>query len=104
MKKSYPGNWAFSPLMLDLEYTFQEEKQTSSDSLLIKGKEQIIRIANTDVIGQKQIAYALTKIKGIGINFANFVCTAASINRTKKAGILNEAEVGALNDVINNPL
>ena len=41
MKNSYPGKWAFSPLMLDLKYTFIEEKYKSKDSIISKGKEQI---------------------------------------------------------------
>ncbi|RLE39058.1 30S ribosomal protein S13 [Candidatus Woesearchaeota archaeon] len=64
----------------------------------------IVRVANTDLKGDKQIVYALTKIKGVGNNFANFVCCAANINKQKKAGALNDSEVEMLNKVIADPI
>jgi len=62
----------------------------------------LVRIANTDLDGNKQIMYALTKIKGIGYSFASATCVAANVNKTKKAGYLNEEEVRRLDDAIKN--
>ena len=62
----------------------------------------LVRIANTDLDGNKQIMYALTKIKGISYSFASATCTVASVNKTKKAGYLNEEEVKRLDDAIKN--
>lgn len=64
----------------------------------------LVRVLNTDLKGEKQIMYALTKIKGISIMFANAVCKKAGVYEQKKAGYLSEKEVRALESVIQNPL
>jgi small subunit ribosomal protein S13 len=63
----------------------------------------LVRIMNTDLKGQKQILYALTKIKGINFMFSNAVCRRARVPLNKKAGYLTEEEVKALEAVITNP-
>ena len=62
----------------------------------------IVRIANTDLVGNKAIRIALTKIKGVGNMYANMVCKLADINREKKAGLLDEKEITRLNDAVVN--
>jgi small subunit ribosomal protein S13 len=64
----------------------------------------LVRVLNTDLKGDKQLMYALTKIKGISVMLANAICTKANISKTKKTGYLNEREVAALENVINKPL
>ena len=49
------------------------------------------------------IRYALTKIKGLGINFADIVCTIAGVNRQDKAGNLSDEEIKKLNQIIEHP-
>lgn len=63
----------------------------------------IIRIANTDLQGDKQILIALQKIKGVGHNLAAALCHVAGIPKTKKAGELSDAEVQKLDEVVRNP-
>ena len=63
----------------------------------------IIRIANADLKGEKQILYALTNIRGVSYSFSNFVCTVAKVNKTKKVGYLTDKEIKMLSDVISNP-
>ena len=63
----------------------------------------IVRIANVDIPGGKQLKIALTKIKGIGTNLAQVACVLAKIDPAKKTGNLEDSEISALNDVINNP-
>ena len=63
----------------------------------------IIRIQNTDLKGEKPISMALTKIKGIGVPFSNMVCNIAKVDRTKKAGSLDQTHIDIIEDVINNP-
>lgn len=62
-----------------------------------------VRIANTDLEGNKQIANALKKIKGIGFMFSNVVCNLAGVDKTVKTGYLKEEDVKKLDDVVNNP-
>ena len=64
----------------------------------------LIRIANTDLEGKKHILYALRKIKGVDIMFANMACACAGIEKTKKAGELLDGEAEKLNDIILNPV
>ena len=63
----------------------------------------LIRIANADLKGDKQVLYALASIRGISHTFSNFVCTAAKVDKTKKAGYLSDNEIKMLSDVISNP-
>ncbi|MEM3374273.1 MAG: 30S ribosomal protein S13 [Candidatus Woesearchaeota archaeon] len=63
----------------------------------------IVRIGNTDLVGEKAIHIALLKIKGIGIMFSMMACRLAKVNPMKKAGLLSDEEVKKLNDIILNP-
>lgn len=63
----------------------------------------IIRIANTDLEGNKAIFYALTKIKGISHVFANAVLSIANIDKEKKAGTLTQLEISKLDEIVKNP-
>ena len=64
----------------------------------------IVRIANTDLDGNKAILVALKKIKGVGYSFANFACKNAEVDINKKTGYLSDAEISKLDTVIRNPI
>ncbi len=64
----------------------------------------IVRVGGTDIDGKKQLAYSLTKIKGVGYSFANAVCMAAGLDKTKKAGELSDTEIEKLNQILASPL
>ncbi len=64
----------------------------------------IVRVANVDLAGDKAIILALTKIKGIGINFAHAICNITSIDHNKKAGNLSDNEISKLDQAITQPL
>ena len=53
----------------------------------------IVRIANSDLKGEKPVVIGLTKIKGIGFMFSNVVCKIAQVDLRKKVGFLNENEI-----------
>ena len=61
-----------------------------------------VRIANTDLDGNKQIGNALRKIKGVSFMFSNLICNFANVNKTIKAGHLKDEQVKKLDDVLNN--
>ncbi len=63
----------------------------------------IVRIANTDLDGNKLAYHALTKIKGVGTTFAASACIIAKIPRTIKAGNLSPEQVSRLTEIITNP-
>ncbi len=63
----------------------------------------IVRVGNTDLVGEKPLYLALQKIKGIGENFSRCMCTVAKLNYMKTAGDLTEKDVKALEVVLENP-
>jgi len=62
-----------------------------------------VRIVNTDIPGNKPVISALTKVHGIGINFAHALCNKLSIDANKKAGTLTDVEISSLELLIKNP-
>ena len=60
----------------------------------------IVRIANTDLDGNRPVGDAIRKIKGVGFAIANAACQIANIDRTKKAGNLAPDEVKKIEDVL----
>jgi len=63
----------------------------------------IVRIANTDLPGEKQTMFALTGIKGVGMGIANAACALAGVTKQTKLGLLSEADVAKLNEFFANP-
>ena len=64
----------------------------------------IVRMADTDLDGARQIGSALRKIKGVSFMFSNMVCTIAKIDKRKRAGDLSEQETKKMEEIINNPI
>ena len=64
----------------------------------------LVRIANTDIEGKKQLLYGLTKIKGVSNMLSNCVCSLAKIDTTKKIGILNNKEIEKINQILESPV
>ena len=63
----------------------------------------LVRVANTDLDGNKSIKVALTKIKGVGDMYANMACRLANVAPTEKTGYLPDDAVQKIEDVIVNP-
>ncbi|MBI2654488.1 30S ribosomal protein S13 [Candidatus Woesearchaeota archaeon] len=62
-----------------------------------------VRIANTDLDGNKPINHALTKIKGVSFMFSNAVLNVVGIGKAKKAGYLSDAETARIDEVVREP-
>ena len=62
----------------------------------------IVRIANTDVDGEKTIVRGLTSIKGIGMHMSVLITDAAGIDRYKKVGDLTEAQIGKIKGILDD--
>ncbi len=60
----------------------------------------IVRIANTDLDGNRRIGDAIRKIKGIGFSFASALCQLSKVDGSKKAGNLSLEEVKRIDDAI----
>ena len=63
----------------------------------------IVRIANTDLDGNKAILDSLRKIKGVSFMFANMACSIGGIEKRKKTGYLLDSEISKLDEIIKNP-
>ena len=62
-----------------------------------------VRIANTDLDGNKSIQNALTKIKGLSFMFSNAILNVARIEKTKKAGYLSDEQANKIDEIIKEP-
>jgi len=76
-----------------------EEKKAESPK---KDFKYIIRIANSDVKGEKGLGVALKNIKGVGYAISNYICKKTNLNPKMKAGNLSDAEVKKISDVVDN--
>lgn len=74
-----------------------EEKQAPKPEF-----KHILRIANADLDGKKPILQALRKIKGVGLMLSNAVCSVADISADKQTGILSDAEVKRIDEVLKD--
>ncbi|MGC8585317.1 MAG: 30S ribosomal protein S13 [Thermoplasmata archaeon] len=63
----------------------------------------IVRLANTDIDGNKIAVYGLMEIKGIGRRAAEILLIAANIPKTKKVGEFTDEEIERLKNILNNP-
>ncbi|KAJ1942568.1 ribosomal 40S subunit protein S18B [Kickxella alabastrina] len=76
-------------------------------SLVATSKDQfqpMLRLLNTNVDGNVNIMYALTKIKGVGRRYSNLVCKKADIDITKRAGEVTADELERVIEIVQNPL
>ncbi|MBI2659878.1 30S ribosomal protein S13 [Candidatus Woesearchaeota archaeon] len=62
-----------------------------------------VRIANTDLDGNKSVGQALIKIKGLSFMFSNAVLNIAGIEKMKKTGYLSDAEASKIDEIIKDP-
>ncbi len=63
----------------------------------------ITRIVETDLDGTLKVAYAISKVKGIGINLANAIVKKCGVNPEIRLGFLSEQDLQKLEDVIKDP-
>lgn len=62
----------------------------------------IVRIANTDINGERSVVQGLTQIKGIGRHMAVFIADTAGIDRSLKFGNLAEPDIQKLKEALEN--
>jgi small subunit ribosomal protein S13 len=70
---------------------------------LSKEFRHIVRITETDLAGTEKVAFALSRIKGLGVSLAYAILRKAGINPEARIGNLNEADVERIEDVVRNP-
>ncbi len=78
------------------------KKTTKDDKKETDDFQYIVRIANTDVDGNKRLVHGLTSIKGLGMHLASIVADKTGINKNTKIGNLSEAQVKKIQSVLDN--
>src|SRR5207245_9479703 len=63
----------------------------------------ILRVLGADVDGTKKVPFGLSRIRGVGPNFAQAVVKVARISPEAGIGSLSEAEIARLEEVIKDP-
>ena len=64
----------------------------------------IVRIANTDLSGEKTVEYGLTQIKGVGRHMSALIVEAAGIDKKLEVGNLNDQQIEQLKVVLENQI
>jgi len=60
----------------------------------------IVRIAATDIDGNKPVRYALTQIKGVGTSMAKLIVQSAGVNESVKIGNLSDEDIEKIDKTI----
>lgn len=63
----------------------------------------MVRIANTDLDGNKPLYSALTKIHGVGFIFSNAVCKLTEVDKFTKVGYLSDAAINKIDEIVKDP-
>jgi small subunit ribosomal protein S13 len=63
----------------------------------------IVRIAGKDIEGEKKIIVALSRVKGIGYNFAQVLLQKLNINPYIRVGFLTDKELGDIEMALKDP-
>ena len=62
----------------------------------------IVRIANTDLDGEKTLVHGLTSIKGIGMHMSVLVADSTGIDRNIKIGDLKDTQIEKIKETLDN--
>ncbi len=74
----------------------EKTKESKKDEDKKEDFKYIVRIANTDLDGDKKVVHALTAIKGVGNRVAEVLVNRTGIPRNEKIGNLSDEEVDKL--------
>lgn len=80
----------------EFDAEFEEDGDESEEIM------HLVRVMNTDLIGSRQVQYALTGIRGIGIRVSKIIAKSAGIEPTAIIGYLSEEEVAKLEEELLN--
>jgi small subunit ribosomal protein S13 len=80
--------------------------ESNSEKKDLKKKDEnfqyIIRIANTDIDGNKNIIHGLTSIKGVGMHIATLIADTSGVDTKLKMGDLSEAQIEKIRKAIED--
>ncbi len=82
-------------------------KSNNGDGMTTKKREinaeEIVRIAGTDLNGNRYVYMGLMDLKGVGYNLGMAIVRALGIDQNKRLKDLSEEEIKKLEDAVKNP-
>jgi small subunit ribosomal protein S13 len=63
----------------------------------------LVRLANTDIMGNKTVLYGLAKIHGVGLGFSGAICEALNLDKQSKIGALDKTAIENIEKTIADP-
>ena len=78
----------------------KEKKQAKPDKE--DDFQYIVRIANTDIDGNKKLIHGLSSIKGIGRHLSTFIIQKTELDRNTKMGYLKEDQIETIKNAITS--
>ena len=64
----------------------------------------IVRIAGTDMKGERKLYVSLQRINGVGPALASALCRISKLDRNMKVGELTDQQIQKLEEIMKNPL
>ena len=64
---------------------------------------KLVRLANTDIMGDKSVLHGLSKIHGIGLGFSGAICEVLNLDKKSKIGALDPNSIENIEKTIANP-
>jgi small subunit ribosomal protein S13 len=84
-----------------------KEKKVVKPAKAVKPAEKelraIVRVANTDLDGEKPLLRALKGVKGISHSMSKAICNASGFGPNAKLGSLTDKDIEKLEEIIKNP-
>lgn len=71
---------------------------------VIEGIRGILRVAETDIRGERKIGVAIQKVKGIGKSLSRSIAIAAGLDPNAMIGSLSDEQLQKLEEVIKDPI
>jgi len=62
----------------------------------------IVRIANTDIDGDKKLVHGLTSIKGVGMHMGSLIANETGIDKNSKMGDLTDPQIEKIQKALDN--
>jgi len=79
------------------EHKKEIQKKDHSDDF-----KYIVRIANTDIDGEKTLVRGLTSIKGVGMHISVLIVNETGIDKYAKMGDLTDIQIGKIQNALDN--
>ncbi len=81
----------------------RSEQASGEGQKIEKLARTLVRIANTDIPGNKRLYYGLAQIYGISCSFSNAICEVLNLDRNRKIESLKQEEIKGIEEFLKKP-